>query len=145
MTGIKKKFVSLNLSNKFLSVSIIDGTQSLVLGNGVVQGTPSLTLTDVLYVPKFHVSLLSISQFTKHNNCKIIFFSSHCIFQYMSTGRRISSGHERGGMYYLDDRVTPTVLVAGQPDTILLWHWRLGHLSVQKLRLIDPIEFLFPL
>jgi len=52
----------------------------LVLGNGVVQATPSLTLTDILYVPRFSFSLLSISQFTKHNNYKIPLFSSHCVF-----------------------------------------------------------------
>jgi len=36
MTGIKQNFVSLNLSNVHPSVKIIDGTQSSVLGNGVV-------------------------------------------------------------------------------------------------------------
>ena len=44
------------------------------------------------------------------------------MFQDKSTGKRIGSGHERGGIYYLNDRVTPTGLVAGQPDPVLLWH-----------------------
>jgi len=74
MTGIKQKFVSLNFFNKFPLVNIVDGTPSLLPCNGVVQTTPSLTLIDVLYVPKFSVSLFFISQFTKHNNCKITFF-----------------------------------------------------------------------
>ena len=74
MTGIKQKIVALNLFNKYLSVNIADDTQALVSGNGVVQTTPSLTITDVLFVLKFSISLLSISQFTKYNNCKIIFF-----------------------------------------------------------------------
>jgi len=43
-------------------------------------------------------------------------------------------------MHYLDDRVTPTSLVADQPDPVLLGHWRLGHPSVQKLRFVVPIE-----
>ena len=60
MTCIQKKFDSLYLSNKFSSVNIVDDTQSLVLGNRVVHATPSLTLSDVLYVLKF-----SVSQFTK--------------------------------------------------------------------------------
>jgi len=74
MTGIKQKFVSLNLSNTFPQVNLADGTQSPLLGNEIVQTTPSLTLIDVIFVPKFPVSLLSISQFTKYNNCKITFF-----------------------------------------------------------------------
>jgi len=92
MTGIKQEFVSLNLSCVHPSVKIADGTHSPVLENGVIQATPSLTLTDVLYVSRFPFSLLFISQFTKHNNCKIIFFSSHCVFQDMSTRKRIGSG-----------------------------------------------------
>jgi len=138
--GTKQEFVSLNLSCLHPSVKIVDGTHSPVLGNGVVQATSSLTLTDILYVPRFSVSLLSISQFTKHNNCKITFFPSHCMFQDLSTGKRIDLGHERGGIYYLDDRVTPTGLVSDQPDTVLLWRWRLGHPSVQKFQSVIPVE-----
>ena len=51
MTGTKQEFVSLNLSHFHISVKIADGTHSPVLENGVVEATPSLTLTDVLYVP----------------------------------------------------------------------------------------------
>jgi len=61
MTGIKDKFISLHISNEFPSVNIVDGTQCVVLGNKVVQATPSLNLTNELYNPKFPVSLLSIS------------------------------------------------------------------------------------
>ena len=113
MTSIKQNFVSLNLSSVYPSVKIVDGTKPPVLGNGVVQAAPSLTLTDVIYVPRFSISLLSISQFTKHDNCKITFFSSHYVFQDLLTRKMISSVHEQGGIYYLDDRVTPTGLVAG--------------------------------
>ena len=74
MTGIKDKFTSLHLFTQFSSVNIADGTQSPVLGDEVVQVTPSLNLKNVLYVPKFPVSLLSISQFTKQHNCSVTFF-----------------------------------------------------------------------
>ena len=147
MTGTKQEYVSLNLSCVHPSVKIVDGTHSPVLGNAVVQATPSLTLTDVLYVSRFPFSLLSISQFTKHNNCKIIFFSSNCVFQDLSVGKKIGSGHEQGGIYYLDDRVTLTGLIAGQHDSALLWHWRLGYSSVYScwvlyffLRLCESCE-----
>ena len=62
VTGIKQEFVSLNLLCVHPSVKIVDGIHSPVLGNGVVQATPSLMLTsNVLYVPRFPVSLWSIS------------------------------------------------------------------------------------
>jgi len=49
MTGIKDKFTSLHLFTQFSSVNIADGTQSPVVGDGVVQATPSLNLKNVLY------------------------------------------------------------------------------------------------
>jgi len=70
MTGITQKFVFLNMSTAHPSVKIADNTHSPILGNGVVQATLSLTLTDVLYVPCFPVSLLSISQLTKKITAK---------------------------------------------------------------------------
>jgi len=112
MAGIKQKIVSLNLSNKFPSINIADGTQSAILGNEVVQATPSLTLIDVLYVSN-SLLVLSISQITKHNNWEIIFFPSHHIFQDLLTGKRIGTGYKRRVMYYLNDKVLPTGLVAG--------------------------------
>ena len=40
----------------------------------------------------------------------------------------------------MDERVTPTGLVAGQPDLVLLWHWHLDHPSFQKMRSIIFVE-----
>ena len=40
-----------------------------------------MTLNNVTYIPKFSVSLLSISRFTKQNN----FFPTHCVLQDLST------------------------------------------------------------
>ena len=68
------------------------------------------------------------------------FFPSHCVFQDLFTGKMIGLGHERGGIYYLNDRVTPSGFVADQPDPVLRWHWRLDHPWVQKLRFVIPIE-----
>ena len=94
MTNIKDKFINLHLFNKFSSVNIVDGTQSLIFGDGIVQATPSLNLSNVLYVSKFHVSLLSINQFTKQNNCSITIFPSYCLSG-PTIGRMIDSGCER--------------------------------------------------
>ena len=39
--------------------------------------------------------------------------------------------------------MSPTGLVAGQPDPILLWHWLLGHPSLQKFRSVISVESSF--
>ena len=36
--------------------------------------------------------------------------------------------------------MTPTGLIAGQSDPVLLWHWRLGYPSVQKFCAVIPFE-----
>jgi len=46
-------------------------------------------------------------------------------------------------MYYLDDGVSPTSLVTGQPDPILLWHWYLGHPLLQKFQSVIYVESSF--
>jgi len=72
--GIKDKFTSIHLSTKISSVNIADGTQSPVLGDGVIQATPFLNLKNVLYILKFPISLLSIIQLTKQHNYSLTFF-----------------------------------------------------------------------
>jgi len=76
--------------SNYPSVKINDDSHPHVLGNGVVHATPSLTLVDVLYSPNFPVSLLSISQFTKHNNCKITFFLLIVSFRICQLGGRLA-------------------------------------------------------
>ena len=85
MTDIKDKFIYLHIFTQFSYVNIVDGniadgTQSSVLGDGVVQATLFLNLKNVLYVLNFLVSLLSINQFTKQHNCSVTFFSSYFVF-----------------------------------------------------------------
>jgi len=101
----KQEFVSLNLSRVHPSVKIIDGIYSPALENGVVQVTPFLTLTDILYVSRFPVSLLSISQFTKYNNGKITFFFFIMCFRTCLLGRGLvrSMNEEAYIIWTIDD------------------------------------------
>ena len=100
-------------------------------------------LSLMFYMFKKIVSLLFISQFTKQHNCKITFFPSHCVFQDLSTERRIGSGmREKACTIWMT--VSPTGFVVGQSDHVLLWHWRLSHPSVQKFLSVVRVEsFIF--
>ncbi|XP_020266951.1 uncharacterized protein LOC109842493 [Asparagus officinalis] len=95
MTGIKDHFVSLHLSDKFSSIRIAD-----VRGDGVVHATSSLKLIDVLYVPKFPVGVVHAT-----SSLKLIDVLYVPKFPDLATGMKLGSGHERGGVYYLDDNV----------------------------------------
>ena len=51
-------------------------------------------------------NLLSIYQITKNLNCRVTFFSTHCIFQEQVTGRMIGLARERNGLYYPEEMNT---------------------------------------
>ena len=86
-------------SSHVLPVNIDDGIVSSVLGEEVVHTISSLGLNNVLYIPKFHVSLLSISQIVKTKNC-VIFFPTYCVFQASKLG---------GGLVWVVKKVVFTI------------------------------------
>lgn len=57
------------------SIHIIDG--SLMVSDGITHITTSLTLNDILFVPKFLISLIYINNTNEHNNCSVILFSTY--------------------------------------------------------------------
>ncbi|KAK4385641.1 Retrovirus-related Pol polyprotein from transposon RE2 [Sesamum angolense] len=125
LTGNRSHFLTLSTSPKFLPVRLADGSYSPISGSGTVQPTANLTLTNVLFAPKFPVNLLSVSQLTKTHNCSVTFYPSYCVIQDQQTRRTIGSGHERGGLYFLD--TTPPVDARALFASVspLQWHSRL--------------------
>ena len=64
MSGTPSLFSSLSLSSSIAPVSIVDASHSPIFGIGIINPSPSLTLSDVLYAPKFSINLLSVSRLT---------------------------------------------------------------------------------
>lgn len=73
MIGTKHYLHVLSSCNYVSPIHIVDGTTLPILDEGVICVSPTLDLHDVLYVPKFHVSILSISQLTKNFNHSMTF------------------------------------------------------------------------
>ncbi|KAK4390759.1 Retrovirus-related Pol polyprotein from transposon RE2 [Sesamum angolense] len=113
---------------------------TLLYGSGTVRPTDYLTLTNVLFAPNFPVNLLSVNQLTKTHNCSVTFYPSYCVIQDLQTRRTIGTGHERGGLYFLD--TTPPVDARALSASVspLQWHSRLGHPSLPTLQKILPID-----
>lgn len=63
-----------------IKARIADGTLSPISGKGSVNVSTALSLSSVLYVPKFTTNMLSISCLTKDLNCLVTFFTSHYVF-----------------------------------------------------------------
>lgn len=103
MINNKALFSSLSLDTSLSSVSITDSSLIPVLGIGIVCVTSTITLFNVLYIPKFPVNLLSISTLTRTLNCSNTFLSSHYVFQDLKTKATIGGGSRFGGVYVLTD------------------------------------------
>ena len=66
-------------SNK--KITIVDGSLVSVVGQGVVNVNPSLSLNNVLHVPKLSTNLVPIhDQLTKDMNYSVIFLPTHYVF-----------------------------------------------------------------
>ncbi|KAL0313653.1 UNVERIFIED_CONTAM: hypothetical protein Scaly_2913400 [Sesamum calycinum] len=133
LTGNRSHFLTLSTSPKFPPVRFADGSYSPISGSGTVQPTAYLTLTNVLFAPKFPVNLLSISQLTKTHNCSVTFYPSYCVIQDLQTRRMIGTSHERGGLYFPD--TTPPIDARALSASVspLPWHSLLGHPSLPTL------------
>ncbi|KAL0370960.1 UNVERIFIED_CONTAM: Retrovirus-related Pol polyprotein from transposon RE2 [Sesamum angustifolium] len=134
LTGNRYSFLTFSPSPKFPPVRLVDGSYSPISGSGTVRPTDYLTLTNVLFAPKFPVNLLSVNQLTKTHNCSVTFYPSYCVIQDLQTRRTIGTGHERGGLYFLD--TTPPVDARALSASVspLQWHSRLGHPSFLHYR-----------
>ncbi|GKC50474.1 putative ribonuclease H-like domain-containing protein [Tanacetum coccineum] len=123
-----------------------NGEKMNVRNGGTIEISPTLKLSDCLYVPALSHKLLSISHVTKELNCSVIMQPTFCILQDIRTGAIIGRGTERQGLYYVDELTTSgTVMLAhGTSEReAWLWHRRLGHPSVSYLHSLFPE--LFPL
>ena len=139
-------------------VTLPNGHAVPVTHIGVVRLSKDLILHHVLCVPSFNFNLLSAKQLTHHHSCCLIFLSTFCFFQDLTSWTTIGMGEVRTGLYHLlKSRVSPSALVDALPRLSLpfssfsastthtnpmcdLWHFRLGHISLSRLALItDPI------
>ncbi|KAF5472720.1 hypothetical protein F2P56_009414 [Juglans regia] len=53
----------------------------------------------------------------------------------LKTGNKIGTGHETGGLYYLDVKLSPTRALTSSSSSAYEWHCRLGHPSLSLLKL----------
>lgn len=155
MTCSSKLFSSYTPASSHRKITIADGSITTVAGQGDIILSKSLTLKNVLHVPKLLANLVSVTKLTKDCNCSVTFFPSYCVFQEQDTKRTIGRARERDGLYYLEDQrinnkiqiplsLSSTLLselVISNKDKIWLYHRRLGHPSFTTLKMMFPSFF----
>ncbi|RDY13595.1 hypothetical protein CR513_01460, partial [Mucuna pruriens] len=92
--------LTMNVSKKQL-ITIANGDHVSIAGSTNVQLHFSLSLHNVLHIPKLANNLISIHRLIQDWNCAVTFFCSHCVIQELTTRRTIGVAKEQGGLYYL--------------------------------------------
>lgn len=114
----------------------------------------SLTLHDILHVPRLSYNLLSVSKLACDQNCQTNFFSTHCVFQDLTSRRMTDNAKQSGGLYFFDDGSESRwqsqqislcfkfIYVSNNNNNSMLWHLRLGHPSFRYLKHLFPKLFI---
>lgn len=133
----KMLFDVINVSHLNLTVAHPNGTVAQVNQVGNFKLTEKLILKDVLVVPGYHVSLISVHKLSKDNKVKVIFDESKCLIQDSTQEFLLGTGSERGGLYYFDSekRLVNNNIVSCVLSKCI-WHNRLGHPSDQVLGIL---------
>jgi len=145
MTRDLDAFSNYTLCNTHSTICIADGTLSKVMGKGSVKISRDIILNSVLYVPKLNCNLLSVSKLTKDLNHFTNFSHNMCEFHILESGMTIGNPKECVGLYLIQDEETKAhscvVEHSGAENSIMLWHYRLGHPNFMYLRKMFPALF----
>ena len=108
-----------------------DGKPSRATKRGSLPLSSAYLLTDVLFVPDFNCTLISVSKLLKQTGSIGIFTDSLCFLQDRFSRTLIGAGEEREGVYYFTGvlaarsyKASADIASSGE-----LWHRRLGHPS----------------
>ncbi|XP_010690723.2 uncharacterized protein LOC104904224 [Beta vulgaris subsp. vulgaris] len=152
-------FASLSFLTHPIKIGLPDGTITLVHQAGHVILSSQITLQHVLFVPSFTHNLLSVGKLLDQNQLIAIFKSTCCLFQDLLTKEVKALGIRHSRLYKFDVSYSSPLLsssivhdsqlyankssvnVTHVKPTLCIWHARLGHMSVSKMKhVIDLLD-----
>uniref|UniRef100_A0A803NPK4 Integrase catalytic domain-containing protein n=1 Tax=Cannabis sativa TaxID=3483 RepID=A0A803NPK4_CANSA len=130
------------------NVTLPDGTKKRISCTGTIRISSEIVLVNVLYVPDFKYSIMSVSALMSSANCFFIFHDDTCTIQDNSKKKMIGKGERHGDLFFLKSDSFATVF-AFSDSTIsvdTLWHYRLGHPScIKEFPLNKELNFSQPI
>ncbi|XP_050217801.1 uncharacterized protein LOC126668656 [Mercurialis annua] len=151
--------------NQFTSYTIVHDTfvtlpnsqRIAVTHVGTVKFSKDFILHNVLFVPEFAFNLISTSKLTAQHDICLIIHKNVCIIQDIINWKMIGLAKQIYGLYYLDkdqfreNNASACVNSVGSGclnssglietiDVNSLWHFRLGHLSNDRLKCLQNID-----
>jgi len=101
ITSSKSFFFSLSTSSYLPTITRANGPMVSSHGVGTIHLLPSLSIDNVLYIPRSPFNLLSISRLTRSLDCVISFTKDSICLKDRSLGCMIGIGCESHGLYHL--------------------------------------------
>jgi len=152
---------------KPLNVTLPNGSSMLVRYDGIVVFSPHFHLSHVLYSPSFQVNLISVSKIRKSLYYQIKFLADKCMIHDVKTHKMIGLGSLYDGLYRLQSSPSDSPLQAHCVSSVVnpcnkvplhscnlvshhsvsnipssaIWHFRLGHLSNQRLSMVHSMYY----
>ncbi|GJV79911.1 ribonuclease H-like domain-containing protein [Tanacetum coccineum] len=129
------------LKNK---VSHPNGTEAFITKIRNMPLTDYLTLFDVLVVPEYCVSLMSVHKVARDNKLVFAFDELKCYIlnQDLKAGKVLGTGRQFGGLYYFDGNLGSELKSSYINNVCFLsmytCHCRLGHPADQVLNVLRP-------
>lgn len=122
----------------------------------------SLTLRNVLCVPNFKHNLLSVNKLIKDSQCEVVIYGTHCVIRDIKSKKIKGLGKVKNGLYYLingstdqssnilqltgnnendgDEHLDLAISSKTESVPFAVWHHRLGHASLSKLKHIECVK-----
>ena len=118
-----------------ISVRLPNGQCLVASYSGTIHFFPDFIVHNVLLLPEFSLNLLSVSRLCESSNYNVSFLNSKCFIQDKVTLRMTGSAEQKDGLYYLTlrDNASPAIAATITLPEKSLWHFRLGHLSNNRL------------
>ncbi|GJU00145.1 hypothetical protein Tco_1110483 [Tanacetum coccineum] len=133
MTNICEKMFDLaNVSELNLTVGHPNGTLAKITQVGNLRLNNNVVLFDVLVVPKYTVSLLSVNKLIKDSKVNVCFDETKCYIQDLKKKKVLRTGRESAGLYLFDTDCAKSAMCLDNKFLVCyvskdVWHNRLGH------------------
>ncbi|GJX73972.1 ribonuclease H-like domain-containing protein [Tanacetum coccineum] len=134
----------IDISHLKIKVSHPNGTEAFITKIENMPLTDYLTLFDVLVVPEYYVSLMSVHKVDRDSKLVIAFDELKCYIlnHDLKAGKVLGTGRQFGGLYYFDGNQGRELKSSCVNNVCFLskytWHCRLGHPADQVLNVLRP-------
>ncbi|GJT55808.1 ribonuclease H-like domain-containing protein [Tanacetum coccineum] len=130
-----------DVSNLGLTLGHPNGTQVLITKIGDLKVNNDITIYDVLIVPEYTVSLLSVHKLARDSKLFVRFDENKCYFKDLKANKTVGIGRQCNGLYLFDIDKTCKIVsnncIATCYVSRSLWHQRLGHPADQVLNVLN--------